>query len=70
MKKLHITRKQAFSMAQQLEEYALMTDSSDRWLFKGFEISFGDPFVEEMQPDDGFEITPIPEFLEVEGDKE
>ena len=70
MKKLFLTLEQATSLAVDLQEYGAMKDSSKRSLFKGFEISFGDMFAEEPQPDQGFEMTPIPEFTEIEKDSD
>lgn len=69
MKTLFITLEQAKSLAHDLAEYATMKDSSDREIFKGFEISFGDMLAESLQHDQGFEMTPIPQFTEIQADK-
>lgn len=68
MKKLFLTTKQALQLGEDLIEYSKMADSSDRYLYKGFEIAFGDLFAQEMQPEESFEMTPIPEFLEINND--
>ena len=66
MKVLFLTTKQAASLGEDLVEYSKMKDSSDRDLFKGFEISFGDLFSDEMQEGEALEVTPIPEFMIVD----
>lgn len=68
MKTLHITREQASQFGSDLIEYARMKDSSDRYLFKGFKVTFGDTIAVELRPSDGFEVTPIPEFIEISTD--
>ena len=68
MKKLYLTLQQAKSLAEDLKEYAEMKDSHDRELFKGFEVSFGDMLADAPQPDQSFEMTPIPEFTKIEAD--
>ena len=68
MKTLHLTIKQAKRLAIDLAEYAKMTDSSNREIFKGFKLSFGDLFCESMQPDETMELTPVAEYLEIEAD--
>ena len=70
MKKLFLTLEQADSLAGDLKEYAAMKDSSSRLLFKGFEISFGDMLAENPQPEQSFEMTPIPEFTEISKDSD
>jgi len=70
MKKLFLTLEQATQLAGDLTEYAAMEDSSKRPLFKGFEISFGDMLAEKPQPDQCFEMTPIPEFTEISHDSD
>ena len=70
MKKLFLTLEQATKLARDLSEYAAMQDSSQRSLFKGFEISFGDMLAENPQPDQSFEMTPIPEFTEIPKDSD
>jgi hypothetical protein len=68
VKKLYLTRKQARTLSADLQEYAGMADSSQRYLFKGFQLCFGDKFAEEMQPGSALAVTPLPEFMEVEAD--
>ena len=70
MTKLYLTRQQATILGQDLIEYSRMTDSSERLLFKGFELSFGDMQARVLQPDDGLEVTPIPEFIEISKDSD
>ena len=70
MKKLFLTLEQATQLGSDLTEYAAMQDSSQRPLFKGFEISFGDIFANKMMPDESFEMIPIPEFTEISKDSE
>jgi len=70
MNKLCITLEQATKLGNYLVEYAAMQDSNQRPLFKGFEISFGDMLAEKPQPDQGFEMTPIPEFTEICADSD
>ena len=65
MKKLYLTRTQAIVLADDLQEYAKMQDSNCRDVFSGFEISFGDMFAKEQQDDQSFEVTPIPNYLEI-----
>jgi hypothetical protein len=65
VKKLFLTLKQAEQLGRDLIEYSKMTDSSDRYLFKGFELSFGDLAAEKPQGGESFEVTPLPEFLEI-----
>lgn len=65
MKKLFLTPDQAKQLASDLTEYSAMKDSSDRPLFKGFTISFGDMFADGLQSDQTLEMTPIPEFTEI-----
>jgi hypothetical protein len=47
-----------------------MQDSSQRPLFKGFEINFGDMLADKPQPDQSFEMKPIPEFTEICADSD
>ena len=68
MKTLFLTSQQAAQLGCDLKEYVDMKDSSDREIFKGFKISFGDMLSKEMQPDQSFEMTPIPEFTEISKD--
>ena len=68
MNKLFLTLKQAQQLAEDLTEYSALKDSHDRDIFKGFEISFGCMLATEMQPDQGLEMTPIPEFTEISAD--
>ena len=70
MKKLYLTLEQATKLGSDLIEYAAMQDSSQRPLFKGFEISFGDMLADKPQPDQSFEMTPIPEFAEICADSD
>jgi len=68
MKKLFLTTEQAEVVARDLLEYSKFGDSSQRRLFKGFEINFGDLMAQGLQDDaikHGFSITPIPEFIEL-----
>lgn len=68
MKQLYLTLEQAKKIGNDLIEYAVMQDSSDRPLFKGFKIRFGDMFANELQPDQDFEMVPIPEYTEITAD--
>ena len=65
MKTLYLTLQQAEILGNDLIEYAQIMDSSDKFLFKGFKISFGDMLANDMQSDQGFELTPISEFTEI-----
>lgn len=65
MNNLYLTRNQALNLASALEEYTEMHDSSERFVFKGFQISFGDALKTEMQAGDSVEVVPIPDFLDV-----
>ena len=69
MKELYITLEQAQKLGADLLEYSAMKDSSDREVFKGFKISFGDMLADDVQPDQGFELIPLPEFTEISADK-
>ena len=69
MKELHLTIKQAEALADDLKEYCQMEDSHKRPLFKGFKVSCGDPFFERLCPELGLEMTPIPEFTEIDADE-
>lgn len=42
MKSLFLTREQALQLADDLKEYTEMEDSSNRDIFRGFEIKFDD----------------------------
>jgi hypothetical protein len=68
MKHLFLTIQQAKQLGSDLIEYSKIKDSSDRELFKGFDISFGDMLANEPQPDQSLEMTPIPEFTEISKD--
>lgn len=68
MKKLYLSIGQAKQLAGDLTEYSAMKDSSDRPLYKGFEVSFGDMLAGSIQPDQSFEMTPVPEFTEINSD--
>lgn len=68
MKALYITLTQATELGHDLIEYANMKDSSDRYLFKGFKITFGDTLANDLQSEQGFEMTPIPEFTQISKD--
>ena len=70
MSALYLTLQQAKALGGDLIEYASIMDSSDRLLFKGFKISFGDMLANDMQPDQGLELTPISEFTEIARDSE
>ena len=70
MKELYLTLQQAKTLGGDLIEYSSIMDSSDRLLFRGFKISFGDMMANDMQPDQGLELTPIPEFTEIARDSE
>ena len=65
MKTLFLTIEQAKQLGEDLVEYSGLMDSNKRLLFKGFKIEFGDPFATELCEHDSFEMTPIPEFLEI-----
>lgn len=69
MKTLFITRAQAIQLSSDLLEYARMEDSSSRDIFKGFKIQFGDLLASDLQADQVFEVTPIPDFLEIGEDR-
>ena len=68
MKTLYLTLNQAKNLASDLAEYSAMKDSSDRDLYKGFKISFGDLSANEPQSSESMEMTPIPEFTEIDDD--
>ena len=69
MKSFYITSEQAVQLGRDLIEYASMQDKSARDVIKGFHIQFGDMMANEMQPDSNFEVFPIPDYLEIEGNK-
>ena len=68
MKTLYLTLNQAKNLASDLAEYSAMKDSSDRDSYKGFKISFGDLSANEPQSSESMEMTPIPEFTEIDDD--
>lgn len=70
MKTLYLTIAQAKQLGDDLIEYAQMQDSHERPLFKGFAIKFGDLLAQDIQPGQGFEMEPIPEFTEIAADAE
>jgi hypothetical protein len=66
MKSLFLDRTQAKQLATDLLEYVEMSDSSNREVFKGFKLQFGDLAAEDITHD-GMELTAIPNFTSVEG---
>jgi len=68
MKTLCLTRKQALELAGDLKEYSELVDSHQRYLFKGFKVRFGDTLEKDIQPSEAFEVTPMPELLEIAAD--
>lgn len=68
MSKLFLTRNQARQLATDLKEYSEMKDSSNRELFEGFQISFADGFRERLQKGSTLEVTPIPNWTEIDDD--
>lgn len=70
MKELFLTLEQATKLGNDLTEYVAMQDNSQRPLFKGFKISFGDMLAQSPEPDQSFEMTPIPEFTVISADGE
>ena len=70
MNSLYLTLEQAHSLATDLIEYANMQDSSQRDVFRGFEVRFDDVLTLAPAPDSSFSIYPIAERLEIEADTE
>lgn len=68
MKSLFITAQQAKQLGSDLVEYAKLKDTSDRELFKGFELRFGDLLSDKMMGDQSFELHPIPDYAEISKD--
>lgn len=67
MKALYLSREQAKSLGEDLVEYAAMKDVSDRDLFTGFKILFGDMLGDSPHDDQTLELHPIADYKEVEG---
>jgi hypothetical protein len=67
MKRLYLDRQQAFQLAVDLKDYLAMNDSSERDVFKGFRLQFGDLASDDIQHDDEMELTAIPNSTLIEG---
>ena len=68
MKKLCLSRKQARNLANDLLEYHMFRDSSNREMFKGFVVEFDDKMVNEVCSDKTIRMTPITDFVEIDGE--
>jgi hypothetical protein len=65
MKSLFLSRAQAKNLADDLNEYSCMSDSSDRDVFSGFQITFDDLQGETVREKDMIKMIPLPNYTEI-----